>query len=102
MEGLNQTAKAPHTHKVSLLGRKTCALNGVVDVLAFDVNEIILETEQGMLMIKGSELHVTRLSLEKGEVDVEGRIDSLAYSAKKLFCRRMLYLNLTAKRSWQP
>ncbi|MBE5879017.1 MAG: sporulation protein YabP [Lachnospiraceae bacterium] len=80
MEGLNQTAKAPHTHKVSLLGRKTCALNGVVDVLAFDVNEIILETEQGMLMIKGSELHVTRLSLEKGEVDVEGRIDSLAYS----------------------
>lgn len=80
MEGLNQTAKAPHTHKVSLLGRKTCALNGVVDVLAFDVNEIILETEQGMLMIKGSELHVTRLSLEKGEVDVEGRIDSLSYS----------------------
>ncbi len=80
MEGLNQTAKATHTHKVSLLGRKTCALNGVVDVLAFDVNEIILETEQGMLMIKGNELHVTRLSLEKGEVDVEGRVDSLAYS----------------------
>lgn len=80
MEGLNQAGKTAHIHKVSLLGRKTCALNGVVDVLAFDVNEIILETEQGMLVIKGSELHVTRLSLEKGEVDVEGRVDSLAYS----------------------
>ncbi len=80
MEGLNQTGKAGQTHKITLLGRKTCALNGVVDVLAFDVNEIILETEQGMLMMKGSELHVTRLSLEKGEVDVEGRVDSLAYS----------------------
>lgn len=80
MEGLNQTGKTGHAHKVSLLGRKTCALNGIVDVLAFDVNEIILESEQGMLMIKGNELHVTRLSLEKGEVDVEGRIDSLAYS----------------------
>lgn len=80
MEGLNQSTKTAHTHKISLLGRKTCALNGVVDVLAFDVNEIILETEQGMLMIKGNELHVTRLSLEKGEVDVEGRVDSLAYS----------------------
>ena len=31
-------------------------------------------------MIKGNELHVTRLSLEKGEVDLEGKIDSLAYS----------------------
>lgn len=80
MEGLNQAAKTSNTHKVSLLGRKTCALNGIVDVLAFDVKEIILETEQGMLMIKGNELHVTRLSLEKGEVDVEGRVDSLAYS----------------------
>ena len=80
MEGLNQTAKAPHTHKVSLLGRKTCALNGVVDVLAFDVNEIILETEQGMLMIRGSALHVTRLTLEKGEIEIDGKIDSMTYS----------------------
>lgn len=79
MDGLNQT-KASHTHKVTLLSRKTCGLDGIVDVLAFDVKEIILETEQGMLMIKGNELHVTRLSLEKGEVDVEGRIDSLVYT----------------------
>jgi sporulation protein YabP len=33
-----------------------------------------------MLMIKGSDLHMNRLTLEKGEVDIEGRIDSLAYS----------------------
>jgi len=33
-----------------------------------------------MLMIKGSELHVSRLTLEKGEIDIEGRIDSLTYS----------------------
>jgi hypothetical protein len=33
-----------------------------------------------MLLIKGNDLHVNRLTLEKGEVDVEGRIDSLAYS----------------------
>ena len=55
-------------------------LEEACQVHSVDVNEILLETEQGMLMIKGSELHVTRLSLEKGEVDVEGRIDSLAYS----------------------
>lgn len=55
-------------------------VTGVLDVLAFDLNEILLETEQGMLMVKGKDLHVNRLSLEKGEVDLTGHIDSLAYS----------------------
>ena len=55
-------------------------MTGVLDVLAFDLNEILLETEQGMLVIKGKDLHVNRLSLEKGEVDVTGQIDSCVYS----------------------
>lgn len=67
-------------HKLMLTNRKTCTINGVSDVLSFDVNEILLETDQGMLMIKGNDLHVNRLTLEKGEVDVDGRIDSLTYS----------------------
>lgn len=78
MEDLNGGAK--RLHKLMLTGRKTCALSGVNDVLSFDVNEILLETEQGMLMIKGTELHVSRLSLDKGEVDIDGRIDSFTYS----------------------
>lgn len=71
------------SHKVLLVNRKSGAFSGVVDVLSFDVAEILLETELGMLMIKGHDLHVNRLSLEKGEVDIEGRIDSLAYSDVK-------------------
>jgi sporulation protein YabP len=67
-------------HKVTISNRRSGVLSGIVDVLSFDVGEILLETQQGMLMIKGNDLHVKRLSLEKGEVDVEGRIDSLAYS----------------------
>ncbi len=66
-----------------LSNRKNGVLNGVIDVLSFDVGEILLETELGMLMIKGSDLHVSRLTLEKGEVDIEGRIDSLVYSDVK-------------------
>ena len=31
-------------------------------------------------MIKGEELHVSRLTLEKGEVDIDGKIDSLTYT----------------------
>ena len=67
-------------HKLILSNRRTGTITGVSDVISFDITEILLETEQGMLMIKGADLHVTRLTLEKGEVDIEGRIDSLAYS----------------------
>ena len=63
-----------------MTNRKSCMINGVNDVLSFDIHEILLETEQGMLMIKGDELHVSRLTLDKGEVDVTGRIDSFTYS----------------------
>lgn len=67
-------------HKVVLTNRQTCLLTGVKDVLSFDVREVILETEQGMLNIRGEDLHVSRLSLDSGEVDLDGRVDSLIYS----------------------
>ena len=75
--------KTVKTHKVLLSNRKTGSFSGVVDVLSFDVSEILLETEQGMLLIKGNDLHVNRLSLEQGEIDLEGRNDSMAYSDVK-------------------
>ena len=68
-----QYAKA---HKLLLSNRRTGTISGVTDVISFDIAEILLETEQGMLTIKGADLHVNRLTLEKGEVD----IDSMAYS----------------------
>lgn len=67
-------------HKMIITDRASGVLNGVLDILSFDINEILLETEQGMLMIKGKDLHVNRLSLEKGELDITGRIDSMLYS----------------------
>lgn len=77
MEELNTSTRM---HKVTMTNRRSCSINGVNDVLSFDIHEILLETEQGMLMIKGDDLHVSRLTLEKGEVDVDGRIDSFTYS----------------------
>ena len=69
------------THNLVVNNRKTSTVTGVLDVLSFDLNEILLETEQGMLMVKGTDLHVNRLSVEKGEVDLSGNIDSVAYSS---------------------
>ncbi len=68
-------------HKLVVNNRKTSTVTGVLDVLSFDLNEILLETEMGMLMVKGTDLHVNRLSVEKGEVDLSGNIDSIAYSS---------------------
>lgn len=67
-------------HKLVVNNRRTSLVTGVNDVLSFDLNEILLETEQGMMMVKGTDLHVNRLSLEKGEVDLSGNIDSISYS----------------------
>ena len=72
-----QYAKA---HKLLLNNRRTGTVSGVTDVISFDIAEILLETEQGMMMVKGTDLHVNRLSVEKGEVDLAGNIDSVAYS----------------------
>ncbi len=67
-------------HKVQVVRRNKASITGVNDVLSFDAGEILLTTENGILMIRGEELHVNRLTLEKGEVDIDGKIDSLTYS----------------------
>ena len=54
-------------------------------MLSFDEHEILLQTTEGVLTIKGEDLHVNRLSVEKGEIDMEGRITSLSYSDKDGF-----------------
>ncbi|MCI5953700.1 MAG: sporulation protein YabP [Lachnospiraceae bacterium] len=77
---MEELSSSTRMHKVTMTNRRSCTVSGVSDVLSFDIHEILLETEQGMLMIKGDDLHVNRLTLEKGEVDVDGRIDSFTYS----------------------
>lgn len=68
------------SHKLQMQNRGMVQVTGVKDVVSFDSGEILLETIGGMLQFKGNELHVKRLTLEKGEVDIEGRVDSLVYS----------------------
>ena len=63
MEELNSRAGQ---HRISLVNREVCAINGVSDVLSFDVGEVLLETEQGMLMIRGSELQREKWTLTGG------------------------------------
>lgn len=70
-------------HKVNIWNRGKGTITGVRDVVSFDVEEIILETELGLLSIKGNDLHVKRLTVEKGEVEIDGTIDGLQYTEQK-------------------
>ena len=67
-------------HKLELLNREKGSVTGIQDVVSFDENQMILDTNMGLLTVRGKALHVSRLTLEKGEVDIDGRIDSLTYS----------------------
>ncbi len=67
-------------HKLLMNNRSTMSVTGVLDVISFDVKEILLETTEGMLTIRGKDLHINRLSVEKGDLEVEGKTDALIYS----------------------
>ena len=71
------------SHKLELYNREKGTVTGVLDVISFDENTIVLDTDMGLLTIKGKDLHVSRLSLEKGELDLEGHADSLVYSSNE-------------------
>lgn len=66
-------------HNVVMEQRANISITGVLDVISFDEENIIIDTELGVLILKGVNLHVNRLTLEKGELEVDGEITSLAY-----------------------
>ena len=69
-------------HTLTLENRQSVKMTGVQDIKSFDEKELLLFTEAGKLLIKGEQLHVKRLNLEKGEADLEGKVDSLTYLSK--------------------
>ena len=77
--------KLGRSHKLELYNREKGTMTGILDVISFDEHTIMLDTDLGLLTIKGKDLHVSRLSLEKGEIDLEGSVDSLVYSANESF-----------------
>lgn len=66
-------------HTVIMQQRHKISVTGVLDVISFDEEMIVAETDMGVLILKGINLHVSRLSLEKGELDIEGEAASLMY-----------------------
>ncbi len=67
------------SHHLEIINREKLTVSGVEDVERFDEASIVMTTSAGTLIITGSELHIGRLSLDGGELYVDGRIDSVSY-----------------------
>ena len=81
-----ETALRPGTgkvHSLHLEERRSAALTGVEEVLAFDETQVVLRTGSGEVALIGEGLHVTRLMMEEGQLTVEGKIDSFLYSSPR-------------------
>lgn len=71
--------KSASRHAINLVRRESMTATGVLDVISFDEESIIAETELGMLIIRGINLHVNRLNLENGELAVDGEVSGITY-----------------------
>lgn len=67
-----------------LENKEKLTISGVLDVLSFDDQIVILETELGLLTVKGENLRINKLSLDTADVIVDGEIYNLGYSEKDL------------------
>jgi sporulation protein YabP len=70
-------------HLLSLENRARLVATGVLDVDRFDEKSVVLLTNLGVLTIEGADLHINRLSVEKGEVAIEGQLDRFGYADLK-------------------
>lgn len=69
---------------IILENRSKLSISGVLDVLSFDDQVVILETDLGLLTVKGENLRINKLSIDTSEVIVEGDISGLTYSDKDM------------------
>jgi len=76
-EELKKAAIRPHG--LQLEGRQKLSVSGVEDVSGFDENTILLSTSQGELCIRGQELHIERIDLDAGHLEVRGQVQELSY-----------------------
>lgn len=71
--------RAESAHHVILEEREQLAVSGVEEVESFDENTIVMYTCKGTLVVRGDGLHIEKLSLDGGDLKVEGAIDALSY-----------------------
>lgn len=67
-------------HNIVIENRKKMSISAVTDVDSFDEQTIVMYTDMGQLTVKGENLHINRLSVDTGDMEIEGEIYALVYT----------------------
>lgn len=89
MNAANQEKQQASLHSVQMNRRRHACITGVTDVCSFHETEIVLKVDTGLMFIGGENLHIGKLLLDDGKLDVEGQIDSLIYEKPRGSVRRL-------------
>lgn len=79
--------KSLSRHQVIMDRRENINITGVLEVISFDEDSIVCETEMGILILRGNGLHVNKLNLDAGELEVDGEIENLGYEDSSLYSK---------------
>lgn len=82
IEERKQVPSSKAQHNFLLENREKMSISGVIDVDIFNPDMVVVQTDMGMLTIKGVDLHINKLNLESSELCLEGEISSCTYSEK--------------------
>ena len=69
-----------NVHNLIMEGRKTRSVSGVDDVESFNDTEIVLHTNMGVLIVEGDKLHINKLTIDNGEVLIDGELNCVRYT----------------------
>lgn len=81
---MQEEKKVKKAHNIIMENRKNLTVSGIDDVDSFDENTVVLFTDMGVLTVKGEDLHINKLSVDSGELSVEGDIYALNYSNEEI------------------
>lgn len=77
--------KGVQRHKIVIDERQDISISGITEVISFDEESIVCDTNMGAVAIRGSDLHITRLDLQAGILEAQGNIDSTEYTELSVF-----------------
>ncbi|MEE0061109.1 MAG: YabP/YqfC family sporulation protein [Acutalibacteraceae bacterium] len=76
-----QKPKLPHN--IIIENRSSISFTGVKDMGSFDEQYVVLYTDYGEINLRGARLHISKLSLDSNEVDIDGEIEAIIYTQNK-------------------
>lgn len=76
----NEEKKSMGAHNLILEERGSLTVTGVEDVDSFDEQTVVVYTGLGELTVRGNQLHIERIDLQAGELELQGQVDSMTYA----------------------